>query len=183
MYQRSDDRLYALASEKLPAVHVLTEDSRAGYQFYQHYYDGTSVTCHSAGSNSGVFAWFQKHHDEGVFVIADGAAFGAEMNRVMELQHQFPDKITICLPECFEWLILQSGLIDAPDLGEMLENPSAYVDSAQYFSWKNFFEDYLVQQTAGTHYAYSKSQLHSYYSIRENSGRIIALIAANMPKA
>lgn len=183
MYQRSDDRLYALASEKLPAVHVLTEDSRAGYQFYQHYYDGTSVTCHSAGSNSGVFAWLQKHHDEGVFVIADGAAFGAEMNRVMELQHQFPDKITICLPECFEWLILQSGLIGAPDLGEMLENPSAYVDSTQYFSWENFFEDYLVKQTAGTHYAYSKSQLHSYYSIRENSGRIIALIAANMPKA
>ena len=183
MYQRSDDRLYARADDILPPVHVLTEDSRAGYQFYQHFYDGTSVQCHSAGSNSGVFAWLQKHHDEGVFVIADGAAFGAEMNRVMELQHQFPDKITICLPECFEWLILQSGLIDAPDLQEMLENPSAYVDSAQYFSWENFFEEYLVQQTAGTHYAYSKSQLHSYYSIRENSGRIIALIVANMPKA
>ena len=68
-------------------------------------------------------------------------------------------------------------------LGEMLENPSAYVESTQYFSWENFFEDYLVQQTVGTHYAYSKSQLHSYYSVRENSGRIIALIAANMPKA
>ena len=51
------------------------------------------------------------------------------------------------------------------------------------YNRSNFFEDYLVQQTAGTHYAYSKSQLHSYYTIRENSGRIVALIAANMPKA
>ena len=66
MYQRSDDRLYARADDILPPVHVLTEDSRAGYQFYQHFYDGTSVQCHSAGSNSGVFAWLQKHHDEGV---------------------------------------------------------------------------------------------------------------------
>ena len=183
MYQRSDGRLYAIATARLPVNHVLTEDSHSGYQFYQHYYDGTSVKCHSAGSNSGVFAWLQKHHDEGVFVIADGAAFGAEMNRVMELQRQFPDKISICLPESFEWLILQSGLLDIPGLQEMLEDPGSSIDSQRYFSWETFFEDYLVQQTAGTHYAYSKSQLHSYYSIRENSGRIIALIAANIPKA
>ena len=134
-------------------------------------------------SNSGIFAWLQKHHDEGVFVIADGAAFGSEMNRVMELQRRFPDKITICLPESFEWLILQSGLLDLPGLQEMLDNPSGSIDSQQYFSWENFFEDYLVQQTAGTYYAYSKSQLHSFYTVRENSGRIIALIAAHMPKA
>lgn len=183
MYRRRKDYVYAIVERKTRPSALLTEDSRAGYQFYQRYYDGTSVTCASAGSNSGIFSWLLKHHDEGVFVIADGAAFGSEMNRVMELQHQFPDKITICLPECFEWLILQSGLVDIPGLEDILENPSDSIDPRRYFSWENFFEDYLVQQTAGTHYAYSKSQLHSYYSIRENSGRIIALIAANMPKA
>ena len=183
LYQRSEDRLYALAADKLPAAHVLTEDSHAGYQFYQHYYDGSSVTCHSAGSNSGIFPWLRKHHDEGVLVIADGAAFGAEIGRVLELQRRFPDKITICLPESFEWLILQSGLLDIPGLQEMLDDPGRSIDSRQYFSWENFFEDYLVQQTAGTHYAYSKSQLHSFYTVRENSGRIVALIAAHMPKA
>lgn len=182
MYQRSVDRLYAKAVGRLPATHVLTEDSRAGFQFYQHYYKGTDVTCHSAGSNSGIFAWLQEHHEEKVFVVADGAAFGSEMNRVMELQRQFPDKITICLPECFEWLILQSGLIDIPGLDEVLENPGDHIDSQWYFSWENFFEAYLIQHTAGTHYPYSKSQLHSFYAVRENSGKIVALIAANMPK-
>lgn len=180
MYQRSADCLYARATDRQPALHVLTEDSRAGYQ---HYYEGASVACHAAGANSGIFTWLQKHHDENAFVIADGAAFGAEMNCVMELQRQFPDKITLCLPESFEWLILKSGLIHPPGLKEMLENPGAYIDSQQYFSWENFFEAYLVQQTAGTHYAYSKSKLHRFYTIRENSGRIIALIAANIPEA
>ena len=182
VYQRTDSRVYALASGNVSAVHVLTEDSHAGYQFYQRYYDGSAVACHSAGSNSGIFAWLQKHYEEGVFVIADGAAFGSEMNRVMELQHQFPDKITICLPESFEWLILQSGLLDIPGLDEMLRNPGEYIDSQRYFSWENFFEDYLIRQTAGTHYAYSKSQLHSFYTVRENSGKIVALIAGHMPK-
>jgi hypothetical protein len=185
LYRRHDGYVYSNGRNRrrASASVLLTEDSGAGLQLYQHLYEGTAVRCESAGSNSGIFTWLQQNHQEGVFVIADGAAFGAEMDRVMKLQRQYPDQITVCLPESFEWLILQSGLIDAPDLGEMLENPSAYVDSIQYFSWENFFEDYLVQQTAGTYYAYSKSQLHSYYSIRENSGRIIALIAANMPKA
>ena len=183
MYQRTNDRLYALATDSQAVTHILTEDSHAGFQFYEHYYDGTSVTCHSAGSDSGIFAWLQKHHDEGVFVIADGAAFGSEMKRVMEIQRQFPDQITICLPESFEWLILQSGLMDFPGLGKVLENPSASIDSQQYFSWENFFETYLVQHTVGTHYAYSKSQIHSFYTVRENSGKIVALISAHMPKA
>ena len=140
------------------------------------------MSCASAGSSSGIFAWLEEHHDEKVFVIADGATFGSEMNRVMELQHQFPDKITICLPESFEWLILQSGLIDIPGLGEIMENPSDSIDSQRYFSWENFFEEYLIQQTAGTHYAYFKSQLHRFYTVRENSGKIVALISAGMPK-
>ena len=68
---------------------------------YQHLYGGTTVRCESAGSNSGIFSWLQENHQEGVFVIADGAAFGAEMDRVMKLQRQYPDRITVCLPESF----------------------------------------------------------------------------------
>ena len=183
MYLRQKDYVYAKAEGRAKPSALLTEDSHAGYQFYLHHYDGTSVVCSSAGSNSGIFSWLQAHHDEKVFVVADGAAFGSEMNRVMELQHQFPDKITLCLPECFEWLILQSGLIDIPGLDAQLESPSESINSQRYFSWENFFEEYLIQQTAGTHYAYSKSQIHRFYTVRENSSRIVALIAASMPEA
>ena len=181
-YKQQKGYLYAKAVGGVKAAAILTEDSHSGFQFYQHLYNGTEVKCASAGSNSSIFSWLQKHHEEGVFVIADGAAFGAEMVRLMALQHQYPDKITICLPESFEWLILKSGLMTIPELSEMLENPSAAIESSQYFSWENFFTDYLVQNTKGTHYAYSKAHLHSFYTVHENSEKIVALIAENMPK-
>ena len=162
---------------------LLTEDSHSGYQLYRQMYDGVAVACVSAGGNAGIFPWLREHHDQKVFVIADGAAFGSEMDRVMKLQHQYPDSITVCLPESFEWLILQSGLLDIPGLQAVLSDPSAAIDSGLYFSWENFFTDYLVQHTVGTHYAYSKTKLNDFYAVRENSGKIVALIAAGMPKA
>lgn len=181
LYRKQKGYLYAKAAGRGKPTVLLTEDSHSGYEFYQHLYDGTSVLCESAQSNSGIFTWLLEHHDQKVFVIADGAAFGSEMDRVMKLQEQYKGSISICLPECFEWLILQSGLIAAPDLEQVLENPSDHIDPQQYFSWENFFADYLMQHTANTHCAYSKSKLHSFYTVTENGKRIVALIAANMP--
>ena len=181
-YKSSKGLTYAQASESKKSEILLTEDSHAGYQFYQSVYEGTSVQCVPAGSNSNIFPWLMEHHDKSVVVVADGAAFGCEMGRLMTLQHQYAEKITICLPECFEWLILQSGLIDDPDLQKMLADPSEAIDSSRYFSWENFFTDYLIRHTANTHYAYSKSSLCDFYTLRENREKIIAIIAANLPK-
>jgi len=116
-----------------------------------------------------------------VFVIADGAAFGAEMDRVMKLQRQYPNQITICLPESFEWLILQSGIVPIAGVNEMLEDPGRRIESAEYFSWERFFADYLAEHSANTQYVYSKSRLHAFYTIRENMEKIVSMIAVNMP--
>ena len=125
----------------------------------------------------------QLQHTRGsVVFIDDGAAFGSEMDRVMKLQKQHPDQITICLPESFEWLILQSGLLPISGLQEMLENPGRQIESADFFSWEQFFTSYLVQHSAGTYYAYSKNKLHSFYTVRDNAEKIVALIAENMPE-
>lgn len=43
-------------------------------------------------------------------VIADGAAFGPEMDRVLQLV-QTRENLTLYLPESFEWLILSSGIL------------------------------------------------------------------------
>lgn len=182
LYKPLKGCVYVKAAESKKSEVVLTEDAKSGYQFYQQYYDGSSVQCETAGSNSGIFAWLKTHSEKKVFVVADGAAFGSEMDRIMKLQHQYPNKITICLPESFEWLILQSGLISTPGVAEMLKDPGSSIDSQKYFSWENFFEDYLIQNTKDSYFAYSKSKLHSFYTIRENSEKIIALVAVNMPK-
>ena len=183
VYRRREGFIYSAAVPRrnAKASVLLTEDSRAGLQLYQHIYDGTSIRCESAGSNSGIFAWLQTHHREGVFVIADGAAFGSEMDRVMKLQRQYPDQIAICLPESFEWLILQSGILPVHGVSEMLENPGAQIESAEYFSWEQFFTSYLIQCSENTFFAYSKSKLHTFYTVQENTKKIVAVIARNMP--
>ena len=184
VYKRQRGCIYFLNGEKKKAEGsvLLTEDTHAGFEMYQQLYSGTAIQCETAGANSSIFSWLQANHHRGVFVIADGAAFGAEMDRVMKLQKQYPDQITVCLPESFEWLILQSGLLPIPGLREMLENPGQQIESADFFSWEQFFTSYLVQHSAGTYFAYSKSKLHSFYAVRDNMERIIALVAENMPK-
>ena len=178
MYKQHPNYRYSLRSSKKKKTefsHFITEDSKSGFEFYEHYFDGSAVSCVSAGSNSSIYSWLTDNKDKKIFVIADGAAFGAEMNRVMTLQEHYPN-ITVCLPESFEWLILKSGLVQADELKEVIDNPSDYVDSSSYFSWEQFFTEYLVQNTRGTHYSYSKNELNRYYTVRNNMNKVVALI-------
>lgn len=180
VYGKQDGLIYGTEPNRNVTT-ILTEDSHAGYELYKRLYDGTTVRVAAAGANSTIFSWLRDNHQGGIFVIADGAAFGSEIDRVMKLQKQFPKDITVCLPESFEWLILQSGVVPIPGVDSMLADPGAQIESSEYFSWEQFFTNYLTQHTIGTHYPYSKSRLHEFYLIRKNTERIVAVIAKNMP--
>lgn len=160
--------------EKFKFDILLTEDSKSGYQFYQNYFRDTETECVSSASNAAIFKWLKEHKDRKVFVIADGAAFGSEIDRVLKLQPSIGFKI--CLPESFEWLILKSGLIRTEDITSVLDNPAEYIESSEFFSWENFFEEYLVRNTINTPFQYSKKEINSVYLIEANSEKIIAEI-------
>lgn len=150
---------------------LLTEDSESGLQFYTHYFKDSTVECVSSKSNSAIFTWLQEHPSEKVLIVADGAAFGAEMERVMKLCETHRG-FQLCLPESFEWLILKSGLIKADHLAEVLKNPSAYIESSNYFSWENFFEEYLIRNTEHTVFHYQKSHLNDAYTTKQAQSKI-----------
>jgi hypothetical protein len=82
----------------------------------------------------------------------------------------------LCLPESFEWLILKSGLIKAENIDSVLENPSEFIESAKYFSWENFFEAYLIENTIGTPFQYAKREINATYLKKANLEKIIAEI-------
>ena len=114
-------------------------------------------------------------------MIADGAAFGSEVNRFMEIYKSVknPANITLCLPESFGWLILKSGLLRQKDINEILENPSDYVESKEFFSWEQFFTHLLVERTKELdfmRYSENKSKLADFYKQKENAEKIIAEI-------
>lgn len=140
---------------------LLAEDSNAGFEFFSNVC-GEKVQCISANGKSNVFKLLQEHRKNKVLVIADGAAFGCEMEKVMQLI-KLGRKIALYLPESFEWLILNAEIFPDSEVKSILDNPSKYIDSKKFFSWERFFTDLLVKKSTGTYLQYNKRSLNKAY--------------------
>ncbi|WP_448916126.1 hypothetical protein [Eubacterium ramulus] len=97
-------------------------------------------------------------------MIADGAAFGALIECcISSFQAQTERRISLWLPESFEYLILKSGVLKSEKIEQILNDTPEYVECEKYESWENFFTDILVMMTADGIEKYSKSTLNTYY--------------------
>lgn len=140
---------------------VITEDSKSGYQFFDNYFSEYGIKCISAESKAKIYNQLLEREYDTALVIADGAAFGPEIERVLSLKNA--KKIMLFLPESFEWIILRSGVVKDTEINAMLEKPYDYIESGKYFSWERFFTDVLTEKTKGTYLKYDKSQLNKSY--------------------
>ena len=140
---------------------VVVEDSNSGFEFFNALCKRSGIPCISAGGKSNVYNAVLERQESNVLVIADGAAFGPEMELLTSLQ-RFKN-IQLFLPESFEWLVLQSGLFSDKQTRDMLANPAAFIESESFFSWEQFFTHELIEKTRGTYLAYDKSKLSSAY--------------------
>lgn len=180
LYKHDDAHRYYARSRAKPKRDfdvLVTEDSKSGFQFFDARFKGDDVSVVSAGTNAKVLDWLDRHEAGHVFVIADGAAFGPYADRVLTLQQIHRDTMAVCLPESFEWLLLESGLIKSDVVREILGDPSAHVDCAEHESWEQFFTDLLRTHAAGTPFAYRKSELADAYKVAKNADKVMALIA------
>lgn len=154
---------------------IIVEDSNSGYEFFKSIATEREIACVSAGGKSNIFSCMNEAKDEEVCVIADGAAIGPEMNRLYN--HVLKRKnFHLFLPESFEWLVLNSGLISGKELKDILETPEDYIDSREYFSWERFFTKLLVEQTEETYLKYKKSRLNPAYLHEKNKAIILKSI-------
>ena len=179
LYKCKEGERYSLSrvTPKTDFDVLLTEDSKSGLQFFSHRFEDKELRVETSASNSKIMTWLLDHSDERVFVVADGAAFGPYADRVLKLQRERPENITVCLPESFEWLLLKSGIVKSEGLGAVLEDPSAHIESASYATWERFFAALLVELTRGTPFAYKKAELAEAYLVPANASRAMALIA------
>lgn len=169
-------RIYAGAEIALKndASTVLVEDSNSGFQFFKVTFDEKNYHVISAEGKSNIFSKLNNlPASEKILVIADGAAFGAEMDRVMRMVTERKN-IALYLPESFEWIILKSGIIDGVD--KILANPGEYIESAMYFSWERFFTELLVERTQGTFLQYAKKKLNNAYLQEKIKNDIITVM-------
>ena len=112
-------------------------------------------------------------------VIADGAAFGAEMEKIYRLMELDQSRVSLYLPESFEWLLLKSGLIRNSELADILKAPANYIDSEKYFSWEQYFTDLLIRLASEHSYMrYSKDKLAPFYLQADNIKKVIDAMEA-----
>lgn len=117
----SADYMYSERGRKVndfvPEI-IITEDAKAGYQYWKNISEQNSVKCITAESKTAIAKAVSNHKDKKVLVIADGAAFGPEMERLILKQNNSNRRIAICLPESFEWLLLASEILKYADLNK-----------------------------------------------------------------
>ena len=158
---------------------IITEDSNSGYQFFKSICEKSKIVCLTSGGKSGLLLTSRKlDSEERVLLIADGAAFGPEMDRVMKYLANHKN-IYLYVPESFEWLVLSSGVLKDSDVQGILSSTSDYVESRDYFSWERYFTNLLTVKTQGSFLQYSKRVLNPAYltgQVRESILRVMQKI-------
>jgi len=151
---------------------ILVEDSNSGYEFFCDIAKKNNIECESAGGKSNIYSKLsERKSDEKLLVIADGAAFASQMNRISRIA-SLKNNISLYLPESFEWLILASKVMDDKETAEIIDDPSEYIDSTDYFSWERFFTGLLINKTQNTYLQYSKNRLNPNY-LQDNTEKKI----------
>lgn len=151
---------------------IIVEDSNSGYEFFKGISTGKNYSVLSANGKSNIFSLVLQNKQEDILlIVADGAAFGSEMDRLMKLIYG-KNNIFLYLPESFEWLILKSGIIENQEIKEILNAPQNYIECREYFSWERFFTALLIEKTEHSYLQYTKRKLNSVYLQKQESKRI-----------
>lgn len=161
-------KFYNLCDTKVDSISkpdmVIVEDSNAGWQFFSNLFSTYDIPCISAQGKSNIYRELLHQDYSTALVIADGAAFGPEIERVLSLNKLEGKKLIIYLPESFEWIILSSGLLQRGRLQAILDSPYDHIESERFFSWERFFASLLTDETRGTYLQYNKASLNPAYS-------------------
>lgn len=152
---------------------IITEDSNSGYDMFSRIAQDNGVSCLSAQGKSNIFSFLANHSGDQILVIADGAAFGAELEKIYKLQEVSTGKIRLYLPESFEWLLLKSGVLGNRTPHDILADPAAHIESRDFFSWEQYFTALLVDLTRNTYLHYNKNRLNPVYLQPANIEKVL----------
>ena len=150
---------------------VIIEDSNSAYQFFSAICKKENILCESAKGKTKIYDKVREATEDKILVIADGAAFGPEMERAISLKRA--KNVVYFLPESFEWLILKSGLVAKNEIKQILDKPYDFIESEQYLSWEQFFTKLLVDKAKDSPLAYKKRTLNPAYLHSKNKNAIM----------
>lgn len=143
---------------------VITEDSNAGFDFFDNICRESGKCCKSAKGKSNILHAIQcENENKKKLAIVDGAAFGPEMEAVVKYIEYVGENVELYAPESFEYIILASEIFDSQEIKKKLDETYNYADSEKYLSWERFYTEVLTLETEGTEKHYSKKTLNPFY--------------------
>ena len=159
---------------------IITEDSNAGYEFWEKV--SGAERCISAEGKTKVLGVLRKMESSGqkCLAIVDGAAFGAEMEEVLQYIKYRNPVAEVYAPESFEYLLLISGLFRDTEVKKKCHNTADYVESSKYISWERVYTALLTELTRDTEMQYSKKKLNFYYLSERNRKLILETLPDNL---
>ena len=176
-------RIYGKYPEEVfkPEI-VITEDTNAGYEFWHNICETGNITCEAAGGKSGVVKKLQEHRRDETYKLAivDGAAFGSEMEMIMQYMRYYDGKVKLYAPESFEYLILCSALFPSKEIKKRLTETYQYADSKEFFSWERYYTKLLMEETKDTEKRYQKMHLNEYYLSKKNRTFLLESVPENI---
>lgn len=135
-------------SENVMVSNIITEDSKTGYEFYNEYAISHNMICeHADGKTNVSKRIINKSNSDVTLIVVDGAAYGSEMNNTMILINSSIPGYILFTPESFEWLLLNSNILNKPYILDILKEPYNYIESSEFFSWENYFTELLNKAT------------------------------------
>lgn len=114
--------------------------------------------------------------EKNCLAVVDGAAFGPELEEILQYIKYKKKNAEIYAPESFEYLILASGMWKDSFVKDICDKTYDYADSVTYVSWERFYTAMLVKITEGTERKYSKTGLNAYYLSDRNIELIMKLV-------
>lgn len=168
-------KLYNLSdiNKKVNPDIVIAEDSNSGYECYKLIYGEKCVT---SRGKSKIYECVRKSDKDCILAIVDGAAFGADVGKVMRYLSVSGKNCVVYAPESFEYLLLKANIIDVPKT--VTEETYNHADSREFLSWEEYYTDYLVQNTQNTVFRYGKTKLNENYK----SDKVVEKIKQVMPE-
>lgn len=152
---------------------IVTEDSNSGNDFFSILFPDRCISSYGKSNIKRVIA---EHSGQRIIAVVDGAAFGPEMQDCMDTISDTSGKAMLYAPESFEYLILQSGIIEVPKA--IMDETWNYADSVKYFSWEEFYTGYLSDTTRNSIGQYSKARLSTFYKTAGNLNRLKHVLPA-----
>lgn len=144
---------------------IITEDSGFGFKLLQKYYYKYGIDVITSKGNSNLLEHIRMNSGKKMFVLGDGAAIAAYIVELHDFIMFNRDSIKLFLPECFEWLLLTSGIYEkitpfygGVHLNTILNSTYDYIDYLKYISWEKFYAALLTEITRKTYLQYDKSE-------------------------